>query len=200
MKNEVGKRYGNLVVVALDHIDEKHNARFLCKCDCGCTTVVKGNMLRNGRTKSCGCLKRYYQETFGSRNTEYSSERMKVFNKTAEHREQARIAATTHGCSKERLYRVWSHMKERCNATRGYHAKWYHDKGIRVCDEWLDYMTFREWAYSNGYFEPSKNMDFKDYPSIDRIDPEKGYSPDNCRWITVSENSILRNKYYADQR
>lgn len=40
----------------------------------------------------------------------------------------------------------------------------------------------------------------KELLSIDRIDPMKGYSPDNCRWITVSENSTLRNQYHANQR
>jgi len=201
MKDEIGNRYGRLVVVAFDHIDAKHNARFLCKCDCGCTTIVKGNALRSGKTKSCGCLKREYKPS--EENRAKSSARMEEFNKTFwtdERREHNRELATIHGGTGTRLHRVWSHMKERCENEHGDHAKWYRDKGIRVCDEWQDFAVFREWALANGYKDPEIDADYKEYPSIDRIDPNKGYSPDNCRWVTVSENSRLRNRYYANQR
>jgi hypothetical protein len=201
MKDETGKRYGRLVVVGLDHIDSKHNARFLCKCDCGCTTVVKGNMLRKGRTKSCGCLLRETSARLGREQGMKNIPRLVELNKTDEHRQQAREIATTHGGTNERLFRIWSHMRERCMSANGDHARWYHDKGICVCEEWdADYAVFRKWAYENGYIEQPKDTPHKELLSIDRIDPMKGYSPDNCRWITVSENSTLRNQYHANQR
>lgn len=204
MINETGNKYGRLTVIRYDHTDKKRGAYWLCACECGCTTVVKGNSLRTGKTKSCGCLKREAQETFGSKTREQASVRMKEFNKTfwtEEHRQTNREKSTTHGHSDEKLHRVWSRMKERCNRKTGDHAKWYHDKGIRVCDEWEhDYMAFREWAYANGYQEQAKDTPYKDRLSIDRIDPEKGYSPDNCQWISVSENSNRRNQYHANQR
>lgn len=85
----------------------------------------------------------------------------------------------------DRLYHVWLGMKERCNNPNGRTAKWYYEKGIRVCDEWLnDFIAFREWAVSNGY-DYSKT---RKEQSLDRIDDSKGYSPDNCRWVTHSEN------------
>lgn len=81
----------------------------------------------------------------------------------------------------ERLYNIWIGMKRRCYDTKdkGYHN--YGGRGITICDEWLkDYSSFRRWAYNNGY---SENL------TIDRIDNDKGYSPENCRWTTMEIQS-----------
>ena len=89
----------------------------------------------------------------------------------------------------DRLYHIWVGMKERCNNPNGKSAKWYYEKGIRVCKEWEnDFVAFRKWAIQNGY-DYSKT---RKEQSLDRIDDSKGYSPDNCRWVTHSEN--CRNK------
>ena len=81
-----------------------------------------------------------------------------------------------HGFShKERLYNIWKSMRQRCRDPKTNRAKYYHDKGIRVCEEWEDYATFREWAFAAGY---------TDELSIDRINPDGNYEPDNCRWVT----------------
>lgn len=86
----------------------------------------------------------------------------------------------------KRLYNIWSCMRQRCNNPKHTAARWYHDKGIRLCDEWeSDFMRFQSWAFSNGY---------RDDLTIDRIDSDKGYSPDNCRWIPLTEN-IMRAKH-----
>lgn len=204
MKNETGNQYGKLVVLRYDHTDRRNGAYWLCMCECGCTTVVKGNRLRRGKTKSCGCLKREAQQTLGERTRETTSERMKQFNSefwTEEKRQENREKATVHGGTGTRLFSVWQHMRERCNDAHGDHARWYHDRGIRVCDEWeSDFSAFREWALRNGYREQPKDTPLRERLSIDRIDPTKGYSPENCQWITVSENSNRRNQYYANQR
>ena len=86
---------------------------------------------------------------------------------------------------KDRLYHVWLGMKERCNNPNGNTAKWYHEKGIKVCAEWEnDFFAFKKWAIENGY-DYSKS---RKEQSLDRIDNNKGYSPDNCRFVTHSEN------------
>lgn len=203
MKDETGKRYGRLTVIRFDHTGKTRGAYWFCKCDCGCTTVAKGNSLRNGKTKSCGCLKREAQNNFGENTKAISSARMKEFNKTfwtEEHRQQNREKATKHGGTGTRLFRVWMGMRVRCNGN-GDHARWYHDKGIHVCDEWNNsYEAFRDWSQTHGYHEQPIDTPYKELLSIDRIDPKKGYFPENCQWISISENSIRRNQCHANQR
>lgn len=83
-----------------------------------------------------------------------------------------------------RLYRIWSGMRTRCSpVARNGQRKPYVEKGITVCPEWHKYDPFYEWAMANGY---------RDDLSIDRIDNDGHYTPDNCRWATDAQQS--RNK------
>ena len=76
-------------------------------------------------------------------------------------------------------YSVLDHIKQRCLNKKCKTYKWYGEKGITLCDEWKnDYKAFCIWAEQNGY---KKGL------SIDRIDPNKGYSPDNCRFVPMSK-------------
>lgn len=94
----------------------------------------------------------------------------------------------THGMSDTGLYEAWSHMKQRClnPNDRNYHN--YGGRGIAVCDEWMAFDPFKEWSLKNGY-SPSL--------SLDRIDNDKGYYPENCRWADrKTQTNNRRNTIY----
>lgn len=99
------------------------------------------------------------------------------------HTEISKMLHLTHGKTNTRLHNIWSGMKERCynQNCEKYHL--YGGRGVSICDEWKNsFETFYSWAITNGY---------KEGLSIDRIDNQKGYFPENCRWLTQAEQ--MRN-------
>lgn len=94
--------------------------------------------------------------------------------------------SSTHGLTGHPLQNVWNSMKQRCSNEKQPHYKYYGAKSIKVCDEWLNsFESFYNWAINNGY---KKGL------SIDRIDVNGDYCPENCRWTTNKIQSINRNK------
>lgn len=94
-----------------------------------------------------------------------------------------------HGETGTKLHNTWRGMKNRC---KPYHSEshLYYDKGIKVCKEWNTFNKFKEWALQNGY---------KDGLTIDRIDGNKGYYPDNCRFVSQKVNSNnTENTFYVN--
>lgn len=100
-----------------------------------------------------------------------------------ETREKIRISNTKHGGKGTRLYHVWKGVRYRCNSTSSPAFQNYGGRGIGLCDEWDDFSVFREWAYSHGY---------NDSLTIERIDVDKGYCPENCKWVTLEDQAKNR--------
>ena len=128
-----------------------------------CFSEIEAQLSNGKRNQSCGCNQR----------------------------ELASKANTKHGDSKKEsnyynLFGLWSGMKGRCYTSTNQDYHYYGGKGIVVCNEWHNYTAFKEWSLDNGY-EPNKKL------QIDRIDGNKNYCPENCRWVTPKENQRNRD-------
>ena len=99
--------------------------KYECLCDCGTRLTVRGDSLKNGNTKSCGCLQR----------------------------ELVQLRSTSHGESNTRLYKIFTSMRARCNTPSATAYSEYGAKGISVCSDWDSFEVFKDWANSNGYTE-----------------------------------------------
>lgn len=95
---------------------------------------------------------------------------------------------TNHGMYGTRLYRVWHNMKTRCRDKNNHAYARYGGRGIIICAEWLDFKNFYDWAMRNGYKEDAEYGEC----TLDRIDNNGDYCPENCRWVSMKQQQ--RNK------
>ena len=172
----VGKRFGKLLVVerAANVVNPsgKSVITYKCRCDCGTEKIIRKCHLVSGKIVSCGCF----------------------------HNEQLGKTKKKHGFShKERLYGLWTNMKDRCYNKNNSHYMSYGGRGISVCDDWKDdYLSFRSWCLSNRYEEKIRKSGRNDL-TIDRINVDGDYEPDNCRFLTNKENCLNKRNTLTNQ-
>lgn len=134
---------------------------WVCKCDCGIEKEIIACRLHT--VKSCGCLEK-------------------------ENKEHLSKCTRTHGMTETRLYSVWCGIKDRCFNQNVEHYDRYGGRGITMCNEWRNsFEAFRDWAYSTGYDDKLSGKE----QSIDRINVDGNYCPENCRWVTQKQQ--MRN-------
>jgi hypothetical protein len=161
-----GQKFGRLTALYTVP-NNNYRTRWHCICDCGNTKDVLQQHLVNGHVRSCGCL-----------HVERNREKLARLN--------ASMNRESHSETKTRLYHIWISIKSRCFDEHSTSFPNYGGRGITVCQEWASsYLSFKEWAVVNGY---------NDKLSIDRINVDGNYCPDNCRWATGSVQQFNKRK------
>lgn len=165
-----GLKFGRLTVIERTGILKNGSCLWRCQCECGQTKTATTAHLKGGFVQSCGCLKREAASESGKRS--------------AKHHGRSRADP-----KQNRLYSVWRGMKYRCNNPNAKPYPNYGGRGIKVCREWDEsFEAFKSWALGAGY----------DYDApygkitLDRIDCNGDYCPENCRWVDMKAQADNR--------
>lgn len=218
-----GKRYGKLLVIGRAKV-EKQGTYWLCQCDCGNTRIVNTYSFKAGNPTSCGCEKRVAHnfidltgQRFGrwtvvSRAEKRPSSKQAMWTCKCDCGNMGYVSSqdlrtgiskscgcynievikkrdTKHGCSGTRLYNIWLGIRDRTKREANQNYYRYGGRGIDIYPPWRDnFLEFKSWSDENGY---------DDTLTIDRIDNDRGYYPDNCRWTDylTQANNTSKNLY-----
>lgn len=211
-----GKTFGKLNVLERAENTKGGQAKWICECECGEKIKATGRELRSGIRTDCGhhsvawnfvdlTGKRFGRLTVIKRAENYRGcqaqwkckcdcgnetvvRAMYLKNGSTKScgcykADRIKAASLKHGMSGTRLWRIWNNMHSRCEQENSSQYSYYGERGVEVCEEWSEFKPFMEWALSSGY---------KENLTIDRIDFDGNYCPENCRWVTRQEQN--RNK------
>ena len=222
-----GQKFGKLTVIGRHGYIEGKNRKYItwaCKCDCGNEVIRTSGHLKAGYQSCCdSCNKNIPDDLTGQRFGRWTvieraqnhkrqsaylckcdcGTKRVVLAKSLKkrmsiscgcyHKEILKDQLTTHGLTDERIYTIYHNMIQRCTNPNNDRYLDYGGRGISVCQEWKnDFKAFYDWSMTNGYAE---NL------TIDRINVDGNYEPNNCRWVTMKKqinnkrNSILFTFY-----
>jgi hypothetical protein len=208
-KDETGKRFGTLTVLRFDEMREGQPF-FICRCDCRQEVSVRGANLRSGNTRSCGCSRRKSVRTA----REYIHMKIlcgqRVWGRVKDPTSKKIVCATScMGCGRLRYryteqrlrksrglrckcygptYNSWRKMIERCTNKNHHQYADYGGRGITVFPEWRKNF----WAFVGCIGIRPKGK------TLDRINNDEGYYPQNCRWATKEQQARNRRKKSVD--
>ena len=167
-----GKKFNKLSVIEFAYTKKQPSGKSVafwkCLCDCGNISYVSATHLKSNHTTSCGCALKQHQKNLGEYN--YAN-----------------------GLSNTRIGRIYYNMINRCKNPNVSSYKYYGAMQIKVCEKWQPknngFKNFCDWAFQNGYNE---NL------TIDRIDNNGNYEPNNCRWVDlyIQANNKKKTKRY----
>lgn len=168
LKKEIGKRKDHLEIIGVKQYGRK--GRVVVRCDCGTIKEMTLSRFNNPNVHSCGCA----GVPKGSESPNFQ-----------------------HGMSRTRIYGVYRNMYNRCYNENDISYPNYGAKGITICPKWLGedgIENFTEWAYANGYDENAERGEC----TVDRIETDKGYYPNNCRLVSmqIQNNNKGNNRYF----
>ena len=161
MPIKVGDKFNRLTAIKFSYRNAHGSQHWFFRCDCGNEKIIMVDNVKRSKSKSCGCLKKEQGKKLGEINLK-------------------------HGMTKTRTFKSWGNLKQRCLNKNDKGYKNYGGRGIKVCDEWLEFENF--------YCDMGECPAGK---SIDRKNNDKGYYKSNCRWATREEqNNNKRNNRF----
>ncbi len=212
----IGNKFGKWLVVK--EAEKRRGVKYYeCQCECGTVKDVEGSMLRAGRSQQCSACQykmlydpnRMIGKKFGKWTIVKFIDvhrRLQRFECKCDcgsvgihcaadlrsgkseqcticHNKENALNNIRHGMHATKIYKVWSSMLARCRNSNDKGFKYYGARGITVCERWYKFENFL-----SDMGVPQEGL------TIDRIDNNSGYRPDNCRWVTHKEN--CNNRYY----